>query len=645
MSDNDRHGNDEHIDLSFPIAATTHEQPKLEFGDEAAESASASDANGGKHNGEAAAAQGSGASFERPTVHDSNDSHGSDGPAPNGANAEASGHGAGNAPATDETEFPAARDVVDTTWGIPPLDFADVTDDVTGDGQGSRSAQSSAGASSASAETQAFTPRQLPNVGKPIPTTPEEEWVFPEYAANRAANATVAGVGSAANAVATGAGPAAEGTTRGSDAPTAVIGHAQSAGQSQPTQTRSQDAAETMTLSGIGAFAAADGAGKTAATGAASSNKAGSANASGSAPSFSSVIGEKNSRASEPAKYADQGDGKHPGGKSRTGLIVGIVIAVIVVIALAVGGVLIWRNRQDSSAKQAALTACEEAYSKYGDANDALQKALNGSKTAQTVTASQVADSKTVDALKKAVTAAKSVAQAQECASNLNSAELNTRTGDINKLVDTITTATQNVTSAANAVTASQSKKTQATETATKDQLQTAVTDAQTLLNNSLWNVADDTTRTTLAAAIDAANALLQQDDPDTKAMQDAMTQLQTASDAVNASMQALAEQNAAAQQQAQNQTTTNQQTVPTPTPEVTQCGANQTLVNGVCQDNAVTPPPTCGTNQELVNGVCQDKQPVTPTPPVQCPEGQVVENGQCVSKTDGSPSDKDSKS
>lgn len=54
-----------------------------------------------------------------------------------------------------------------------------------------------------------------------------------------------------------------------------------------------------------------------------------------------------------------------------------------------------------------------------------------------------------------------------------------------------------------------------------------------------------NTTRVTLEEAINAANELLQQDNPDLAALQNAQAALQTASDGVNVSMQELAAQNA----------------------------------------------------------------------------------------------------
>src|SRR5579862_4653208 len=67
----------------------------------------------------------------------------------------------------------------------------------------------------------------------------------------------------------------------------------------------------------------------------------------------------------------------------------------------------------------------------------------------------------------------------------------------------------------------------------------------------------------------------------------------------------------------------------PPPPPPPT-CAANQTLVNGVCQNN----PPTCSANQTLVNGVCQNSPPVCTTncgggPPT-CSASQTLVNGTC---------------
>ena len=115
------------------------------------------------------------------------------------------------------------------------------------------------------------------------------------------------------------------------------------------------------------------------------------------------------------------------------------------------------------------------------------------------------------------------------------------------KLAQQLTDSAGKVTDAAKAVADSRDAKTEADKTNARNALQTAVNDAQTLLDNSLWAVADNTTRVTLEEAINAANELLQQDNPDLAALQNAQAALQSASDGVNVSMQELAAQNATA--------------------------------------------------------------------------------------------------
>lgn len=225
------------------------------------------------------------------------------------------------------------------------------------------------------------------------------------------------------------------------------------------------------------------------------------------------------------------------GGKKKTKGIIISVIAALVVIAAIIGGVWYWRSseqRQEShQLHQDALTACAEAVDQNSTAQKALAKALADAKSAQSITADQVADGATVDALKKAVAAVKNV-EAVECKTSAS-------TSDLKEYAKTATSQTKTakknataITAAAKAVTDSKNAKDQANA---QQALQGKIAEAQTLLDNSLYAVDDNSTRVALESDIANANTVLSQQGTDVKAMQDAVNTLTASMDAVNTSM------------------------------------------------------------------------------------------------------------
>ena len=251
-----------------------------------------------------------------------------------------------------------------------------------------------------------------------------------------------------------------------------------------------------------------------------------------------------------------------------------VTLAVILAIAVFVAcGMFVWRirsNREDQQLYSSALSSCNKAYTQYTDAKKALDKALSDSKTAQSVTSDQVADAATVNTLKQAISDANALQAPAECKESLAAAQLTTNAKAAKEAAKTAKSATSTITSAVKSVNDSKSAK---TEAASKQSLQDKVTEAQTTLDNSLGMVADETTRDALQTAIDSANTLLQQNDPDQKSLQTAVTTLQTAIDNVNASIAELTAQQQAATQQ--------QQTTVTPTPAPTYTDTNIVPGNG----------------------------------------------------------------
>ncbi|GDZ18719.1 hypothetical protein MCC01963_07690 [Bifidobacteriaceae bacterium MCC01963] len=225
------------------------------------------------------------------------------------------------------------------------------------------------------------------------------------------------------------------------------------------------------------------------------------------------------------------------GGKKRTkGIIISVIVALVVIAAI-IGGVWYWRfseQRQESHRlHQDALTACTEAVDQNATAQKALAKALADAKSAQSITADQVADGATIDTLKKAIAAVKNV-EAVECKTSAS-------TSDLKEYAKTATSQTKTakknataITAAAKAVTDSKNAKDQANA---QQALQSKIAEAQTLLDNSLYAVDDNSTRVTLESDIANANTVLSQQGTDVKAMQDAVNTLTASMDAVNTSM------------------------------------------------------------------------------------------------------------
>ncbi|KFJ04205.1 FIVAR domain-containing protein [Bifidobacterium subtile] len=241
--------------------------------------------------------------------------------------------------------------------------------------------------------------------------------------------------------------------------------------------------------------------------------------------------------------------------RSHAKQIIIAAVVLIVVIALAVGGILVWRQHKNTVEYRQAMDACNAAVGQYSKADVALSTVLRDTKSMQGITPDQVADANTVVKLRDAVAAANRISVASGCPTSVTAADLRANAKDAKRITAELKSGVGDITSAAKAVTASKAAKDAANAAAIQGNLKTATSDAQTLLDNSLYSVADNSTRVALEDAIKTANDLLGQNKPDTVAMQKALTGLQTASDSVKASMNDLVVQNQiAAQQQAQQQ-------------------------------------------------------------------------------------------
>ena len=257
-------------------------------------------------------------------------------------------------------------------------------------------------------------------------------------------------------------------------------------------------------------------------------------------------------------------------------------VAVVAVAAMAFGGANMVRRHNDTVEFRSAMKTCTTASTAYSKAYAKLGSLLLNTKTEQGITADQVADAATVKDLQSAVSAANRIGVAESCQSSLSPATLKSRAKETAELTAALKKSVAAVPAAAKAVSASKGVKDAAVAAGIKQNLQSAVTDAQTLFDNSLYAVADNQTRVSLEEAIDSANDVLKAADAaeasatgsnnagssskstsdssstqptlDVSAMQAALTALQQASNAVTSSMNDLVVQNQLA---AQNSTQT----------------------------------------------------------------------------------------
>lgn len=243
-----------------------------------------------------------------------------------------------------------------------------------------------------------------------------------------------------------------------------------------------------------------------------------------------------------------------------------IWLVTLVAIALVAVGSLVW-VRHSRVVRREAVGECTAAASEYNTASRELSAALHDSSSTQAATPRQVMDSTTITALQGAVNTAKNVQRHDStltCDASLSLDELKSQAATARSMTPTIRSAAGKVTNASLKVTESKAQKdakTAADISSASSALSQAVASSEQLLDGSLYQVADNTTRITLQNAIAVANALLEQNSRDLSAIQQSLTDLQTADAAVNNSMAALTAQN---QAQAQLQT---QQPQPQPQP------------------------------------------------------------------------------
>ena len=538
---------------------------------------------------------------------------------------------------TADTDQPAANesgvlpgDIVDTNWNIPLITFPTwgaLFDRSTKQGDDSESGTEQPSDKAASSVGQVTTQTVFSPFGAPenkpeapafstqTPTTSKtEQWfsaaaqdrgmhetqqinaVQPDPSATAVAgiSQTASGTGIAETAALNNSAPAAAQTqpVRQSAGPALLtpptpserdLQHERTANAETETMTPISSAAVVAGTAAIAANVAAPGAVKTTATRTLHTASETPTPANDAVGSLSEELREEDARAASQPIQAEEsyGDKRNKGGRARSRAIV--TVFVIITIAAAAAGLyyltgLIRTNRDRSS----AYASCTQAYSAYKEESETLAKTLKTSKAQQKVGADQVADVMTVEHLKTAVDKAKSVSKPVTCSTSM-STEAMRKAAETNKTLTTeLTTANSTIKAAAKEVKASVTVKQNNDYDTAVNALKTSTSEATTLMANSEGVVADDQTRTTLQSAIDAANELLKKDKPALADVQKAQSDLQSASDAVNDSMETYKTQRAAAdaaaaasaaqaqvqaQQQAQQQQSQRRYSYPSSTP------------------------------------------------------------------------------
>ena len=539
---------------------------------------------------------------------------------------------------TADTDQPAANesgvlpgDIVDTNWNIPLITFPTwgaLFDRSTKQGDDSESGTEQPSDKAASSVGQVTTQTVFSPFGAPenkpeapafstqTPTTSKTEQWFSAAAQDRGMHETqqinavqpdpsataVAGISQTASgtgiaettAALNNSAPAAAQTqpVRQSAGPALLtpptpserdLQHERTANAETETMTPISSAAVVAGTAAIAANVAAPGAVKTTATRTLHTASETPTPANDAVGSLSEELREEDARAASQPIQAEEsyGDKRNKGGRARSRAIV--TVFVIITIAAAAAGLyyltgLIRTNRDRSS----AYASCTQAYSAYKEESETLAKTLKTSKAQQKVGADQVADVMTVEHLKTAVDKAKSVSKPVTCSTSM-STEAMRKAAETNKTLTTeLTTANSTIKAAAKEVKASVTAKQNNDYDTAVNALKTSTSEATTLMTNSEGVVADDQTRTTLQSAIDAANELLKKDKPALADVQKAQSDLQSASDAVNDSMETYKTQRAAAdaaaaasaaqaqvqaQQQAQQQQSQRRYSYPSSTP------------------------------------------------------------------------------
>lgn len=218
-------------------------------------------------------------------------------------------------------------------------------------------------------------------------------------------------------------------------------------------------------------------------------------------------------------------------------IIVSVVVVVVALVVAGVWGVL--------SVRSARIADCQKANKAYVAAYAAYEKAFKtATETGQVITsADQVADKAVFEKFHKATASKVSKGAVLDCDINLvnvfttSTDALSRKTTELNTAAKTITTATKDLVASKDAKDLADAKAA----------AQAKLDEANNLYASSDGQVADNATRDTLKAAIDALDAAVKDKKTTVHTLSERVQAVQSAIDQVNSSVQAKKDADAAA--------------------------------------------------------------------------------------------------
>lgn len=220
------------------------------------------------------------------------------------------------------------------------------------------------------------------------------------------------------------------------------------------------------------------------------------------------------------APWADNNDQSSKRSKAKI-IIAGAGIAAI--LALAGGGAYAYASQ---SAHATALSTCESSITTVKKTMALWNDAKNDASETVKVTADQVADSDTVEALNKIYSTQDS--QPQSCPTDAKTSKLNEAADRNKKTADKFSSLVKKIDPAVEAVQTSQTLKT----------LNDAISSGQSLLDSSNGHVKDESTRDALQTALNDAKTISGDVKATSQQMNEAKSKIDDAANAVNQSVQ-----------------------------------------------------------------------------------------------------------
>ena len=220
--------------------------------------------------------------------------------------------------------------------------------------------------------------------------------------------------------------------------------------------------------------------------------------------------------------------------KKRKTIIVASTLTVAAL--LAVGGGVSW-HVASVNAKRDALTSCTKSANRYAKVKKQYDATIQNANLLVSVPDDQLTDSSTVSTLKDALSNTYDFIPTTQCSASLSTNNLTQATKQNRKNASAMEKSLSTLSEAAKAVTKSRDAKAGSSIDDAKKALQTVLEQAKSLMESSKGNVADEKTRTALQRVIDAANQLLNADDPDINTLLKARENLESAMKAVTDSV------------------------------------------------------------------------------------------------------------